>query len=168
MQELYRDKHWQIIQDEAPLRKGGIKKISRAKRADVAHILAFPDVEHILLLHEYRPFYKDQIWMLPSGHIDKEVDVLVGAQRELQEETGFRASKLTHLWSTNVTELIISTNHFFLAEELVKDPREQDEDEDIEVHHLTLEDALQKVHQSSVIHLPSAYGILRWMKEQKL
>ena len=69
------------------------------------------------MLREYRPFYGTYIWMIPSGKADKEKDILVAAQRELQEETGITATeyrlfeKQTHQFSDRMVEL-----WFFLVE----------------------------------------------------
>ncbi len=165
MEELYKDKDWQILVDTAPLPDGREKRVPRVKRADSAHVLAFNDDGTILLIREYRPYYHAHIWMLPSGRIDKEGDIQEGAQRELREETGFRAHSLEYLWSANHSESIIMTNHFFLARDLSPDPLPQDEDETIEVHAMSVNEALQKIHESEKTHLASAYGLLRFVSE---
>lgn len=159
MNELYSDNDWQILLESASLPDGREKRVSRAKRADSAHIIAFKDPQAILMIREYRPYYGTYIWMLPSGRIDKETDQIVGAQRELQEETGFRAEKLELLCKTNYSESLIATNYIYVASGLVKDPLPQDDDELIEVHECTLEDALGKVLTSDVVHTASAYAL---------
>ncbi|PIR54233.1 hypothetical protein COU75_01890 [Candidatus Peregrinibacteria bacterium CG10_big_fil_rev_8_21_14_0_10_42_8] len=159
MDELYSDKDWQVILESASLPDGREKRTSRVKRADSAHIIAFKNQETILMLREYRPYYGAYTWMLPSGRIDKEGDHIVGAQRELQEETGFRANFLEFLCKTNYSESLIATNYVYIASDLVKDPLPQDDDELIEVHECTLEEALDKVLTSEVVHTASAYAL---------
>lgn len=55
----------------------------------------------------------------PGGVADPGEDPAVTARRELEEETGFRAGKLTHLGTVNPNPALFS-NHFhcYLAEEL--------------------------------------------------
>jgi ADP-ribose pyrophosphatase len=159
MEELYSDKDWQVILESASLPDGREKHVSRVKRADSAHIIAFKDDDTILMLREYRPYYGTYIWMLPSGRVDKESDHITGAQRELQEETGFRAEKLDLMCKTNYSESLIATNYIYVASGLVKDPLPQDDDELIEVHECTLEEALENVLTSEVVHTPSAYAL---------
>lgn len=166
MEELYRDKDWQIILETVPLPDGREKRVPRVKRADSAHVIAFNEDGNILLIHEYRPYYHSHIWMLPSGRIDKEDNMHEGAQRELREETGFRANSLEYLWTANHSESIIMANHFFVGRDLVEDPLPQDADETIEVHAMSMEEALKKIHASKKIHLASAYGLLRYMHEK--
>lgn len=151
--------------EEAPLPDGRTKKMMRLTRCDSVHILAFPSPEKIFLLREFRPFYQDYIWMLPSGKVDKETDIQKAAQRELQEETGFRADSLKLYCSTNSTESIRFTNHIFVGKNLQKDPLEQDHDELIEVHEMSIDDAIEKVLGSPVVHTASAYALLRYARE---
>jgi ADP-ribose pyrophosphatase len=159
MEELYSDKDWQVILESASLPNGHEKRSSRFKCADKAHILAFTDEGKILMNREYRPFYGTYIWMTPGGRVDKEGDHLEGAQRELREETGFRAEKIELMCKTNYSESLIATNYIYVASGLVKDPLPQDDDELIEVHECTLDQALENVLTSEVVHTASAYAL---------
>ena len=166
MEELFSGHGWKVTLEEAPLPDGRIKRAARAKRPDSVHIIAFKDPDHILLLREYRPFYGTHVWMLPSGKADKETDLLEAAQRELREETGYRAIALKHLWSAHAYESLKNTAAFFAAHTLSLDPLPQDAHEMIEVHTLPLEEALHRVLSSSHVHLPSAYALLRYVRER--
>lgn len=166
MKELFSGHDWRIVLEEAPLPDGRLKKIARAHRPDAVHILAFPDDAHILLLREYRPHYGVWIWMLPSGKVDKETDIEAAAQRELQEETGFKAGELRYYCATNHSEGLVMTNHIFIARKLIPSSLPQDAHELIEVHTVGLEEAIDKVLASEKIHTPSAYGLLRYVRER--
>jgi ADP-ribose pyrophosphatase len=167
MTDLYSGHGWKVTLNNAELPDGRTKTDVRVHRADSAHLLAFFDDEHILMLREFRPFWGKYIWMLPSGKIDKEVDLMTGAQRELQEETGHKAAELKLLWSVNQSDTIDITNHIILAKGLTEAPLPQDADELIEVHTCTLEEALKNVESSAKIHTPSAYALRRWMMEHQ-
>lgn len=167
MEELYNDHGWKVILDSASLPDGRVKKIARVARADSVHIIAFASDTTILMLREYRPFYGAYIWMLPSGRADKETDMAVAAQRELQEETGFRAEELTHYCTTNPSESTTWANHLFIAKNLSPAPLPQAEEELIEVHTLGLEEALEKVLTSTKVHTVSAYGLLRYSRDHQ-
>lgn len=130
------------------------------------HTLAFTEEKKVLMLREFRPYYGQYIWMVPSGRIDKEKDIFEAAQRELREETGFMAKKLDDWCDTNYSESVIATNHIFLASDLEKDPLPQDDDEEIEVHELGIEEALENVLQSPYVHTVSAYALLSYIREK--
>lgn len=166
MSTLYEGQGWKITLDAAKLPDGREKKVARVHRADSAHIIAFAKSGNILMLREFRPYYGAYVWMLPSGRIDKENDVEAGAQRELQEETGWFAKELTHLWTVNHSESIVSSNHIFLARNLTKAPLPQDEDELIEVHEMPIEEGLKNILESQKVHLPSAFALMRYMREK--
>src|SRR3989344_5822276 len=167
MSELFNDQGWRVVLEPATLPDGRVKRVARVGRADSVHILAFPTDDTILMLREYRPYYGTYIWMLPSGRADKENDIVEAEQRELQEETGFRADELTPYCVTNHSESLIMTNHLFIARKLVPSVLPQDDDELIEVHTLGLEEALQNVLSSPKVHTASAYGLLRYLKEHQ-
>lgn len=165
MIEHYNARGWKIVEEEAQLPDGRKKKMDRIYRVDSVHILAFNDEGKLLLIREYRPFFKDYIWMLPSGKADKEVNVDDGAHRELREETGFRAKTLRHLCDASPGEMYGFLNCFYVATDLVHDPLPPEEAESIEVFPMDLEEALQKIVSSSTVNLPSAYGVLRYMHD---
>lgn len=166
VQELFSGHGWRIMLETAKLPDGRVAKKTRAHFSDVVHIFAFNAKGELLVLREYRPFYQNYIWMLPSGLADKETDIPKAAQRELQEETGFKAHKLVFLWTGNIGEKFAQTNHFFLAKNLKTAPLPQDPEELIEVHAMPIAKALEKVLSSPVVHMPSAYGLLRYLHEK--
>ena len=78
---LYNDGTWRITRETASLPDGRSKTTERCYRSDVSSILAFPTSKTLLLLREYRAFDGCWVWMLPSGHVDKESDPLQAAER---------------------------------------------------------------------------------------
>jgi ADP-ribose pyrophosphatase len=165
-ENLYEGHGWKLTLDSAPLPDGRVKKIARAHRSDSAHILAFPSSGNdVLLLREFRPFYGDWIWMLPSGKVDKEDDHRLAALRELREETGFTADEISFYFSANYFEGLVAQAHVYVARTLRKDPLPQDATELIEVHAVSLSEAIEKVESSPVIHTISAYALQRYARE---
>lgn len=166
MEELYSGHGWRVTLEEAAFPNGEIKRVARVKRCDSAHIIALTDAGKVLLLHEYRPFFGTYIWMLPTGRVNKEKDPLVAAGRELQEETGFRAEDLQFYCSANHSEGFPMVNHIFVAKKLIRDPLPPEKDEMIEVHECTIPDAIEKILSCHPhVHMPSAYGLLRYARE---
>jgi ADP-ribose diphosphatase len=55
------------------------------------------DDERVVFVRQYRQAVSDYMLELPAGHLDSGEDPLVGAKRELREETGFEASDWTFL-----------------------------------------------------------------------
>lgn len=167
-EELYKGHGWRITKEEATLPDGRVKRTARAHRCDSVHVLAFTNESKVLMIHEYRPFYHDYIWMVPSGKMDKEQEPLVAAQRELQEETGFSAKHLEPYCRCRHSEILVQQNHIFIANDLKPDPLPQDKNELIELHEMTVPKAIDRVLASSVIHTVSAFALLRYAREHGL
>lgn len=166
METLYEGFGWKVTMEEVSLPNGKKKNVPRVHRADTVTMIAEIQPGTILLLREFRPYYGEYLWMLPSGRIDKEADMTVAAQREMQEETGYRPAHLQYLWSANVSESLVLTNHFFFVSDLMSDPLPQDDDELIEVHEVEIYDALKRIESSPKVHLPSAYALRRYIDER--
>lgn len=167
IEELYSGHGWKVTMEEAPLPDGRMKKAARVHRCDSVHVIAFAKDDTILLLREFRPFYGTYLWMLPSGRVDKEKDAKKAAQRELQEETGFKAGSIEFFSTMRHSESFDCANHIFIAHDLTKSPLPPDDDELIEVHEVSIEEALEKVLASPVVHSPSAYSLLRYDRERR-
>ncbi len=100
----YQGPVFQVTTDEVA-EPGGV----RARRDVVHHsgsvvILAVDDSKrepHILLERQYRHAAQSMMWELPAGRIDEGESPLMGARRELREETGFvarRWKKILHFY----------------------------------------------------------------------
>jgi len=168
MEELYKGHGWRVTFEEAPLPNGKVKKIARVYRCDTAHIIALTDAGNILLIREFRPFFQEYVWMLPTGRVNKEPDPKVAALRELQEETGYRADEITFLCKAAHSEGFPSVNHVFVARHLTKDPLPPDDTELIEVYECSIPEAIGKVLGCKHVHMPSAFGLLHYAREHSM
>lgn len=97
-------------------------------------VLAFESPHKIILVKQFRYPVKQFTYEIPAGKLTPGEDPLACVRRELEEETGFRArkvSKLLAFWPTAAfsNEVI----HLYLARGLVKTRMNPDEDEFLEV-----------------------------------
>jgi ADP-ribose pyrophosphatase len=116
----------------------------------------------ILMLRQYRPALGKTILELPAGTRDPGESWLDCAQRELQEETGYRAGALTALgeiWpAPGLTDERMA---IFLATDLTPDPLPMDIDEEITVEAWTLEELATMALDGRLEDGKSVVGILR-------
>ncbi len=98
----------------------------------VAVLPLLPDREHAIFVKQYRYPVRSVTLEIPAGKIDskKKESPLTCVQRELEEETGYRASKITKMisyWPTPAfgTEVL----HVYLAEGLTRGRYAPDADE---------------------------------------
>ena len=93
-----------------------------------------PDPEHVLLIREYAAGVHRYELGLPKGRMDAGETVLEAANRELKEEVGFGARKLTALRAITLAPTYM--NHeiqLVLAEDLYPERLPGDEPEELEV-----------------------------------
>lgn len=105
----------------------------------------------VVLVRQYRHAVRGVITEVPAGKLDGDEDPVVAAGRELREETGYRAERLERLggiypapaWST---EFI----YFYLAVDLIPGPTAPDDDEAIELVHISLPEALDQIRSGAI------------------
>ena len=100
----------------------------------------------VLLVRQYRTAARRILLEIPAGTLEPGEDPLIAAERELQEETGYKPGKLVRLGAQYTapgytSELI----HLFLATELEAARLDADDDEFIEVVRLPFDEALRQV-----------------------
>lgn len=97
-------------------------------------IVAINERNEVLLIREYAAGLEDYVLTLPKGLIDPGEDMMMAANRELQEEVGFAARELSH-----VRQLTAAPNYMghrlevILARDLHPSKLEGDEPEPLEV-----------------------------------
>jgi len=97
-------------------------------------IVAKPTQNSVLLISEYSAGTDRYELAFPKGKIDKDETPIEAANRELQEETGFAAKKLTHITSMTIAPGYLGhTTHIVMAEDLYPSTQEGDEPEPLEV-----------------------------------
>ena len=87
------------------------------------------------------------------------------ADRELREETGMRAKKLTLLTEFYSAPGILSEYlYLYLAEQLSPDPLVGDDTNDIDQLAVSINEATQMIHSGEIIDAKTILGIL-WYKQ---
>ncbi|MBT3308897.1 MAG: ADP compounds hydrolase NudE [Gammaproteobacteria bacterium] len=108
----------------------------RLKGSSRGAVLIVPmlDEDTVLLIREYAAGVERYELALPKGKIDPGESTLDAANREMMEEVGYGAKRLTHLDSVTIAPGYLShTTHIVLGEELYEQRLEGDEPEEVEV-----------------------------------
>lgn len=87
----------------------------------------------VVIERQYRHAAGQYLWELPAGKLDPGEEPLTGAQRELEEETGYRAKKwklLIEYWAS--PGFLGESMKLFLAEGLIAGEAHPEEDEKID------------------------------------
>lgn len=115
----------------------------------------------VLLVQQYRHAARGLTIEVPAGVLQPDEDPLLAAQRELREETGYRAGRLDRLGGLRTgpsfnTEYI----HLYLAQQLVPDRLAMDSDEAIDVLRVTLAQALAMIQSGAIDDAKTVSAVL--------
>jgi ADP-ribose diphosphatase len=115
---------------------GERRTYERLKSSGLGAVIIVPmrDDDTVLLVREYGAGIERYELGLPKGRLDQDETVEQGANRELKEEIGFGARKLTLLHTLSLSPSYMSAmTHVVLARDLYAERLAGDEPEELEV-----------------------------------
>lgn len=155
--------------DEVRLPNGHVSNREIINHPGAVAIIALTKDNKLILVEQYRKALERSIIEIPAGKIDPGEDPLQTAKRELEEETGYQANKMTYLQSFATSpgfadEII----HLYVAEELVvaENKLDLDEDEFVELMEVTIEEAEELMAEGKIYDAKTAFAVL-WLKLRK-
>ena len=121
------------------------------KHHEAAAVLAIDNDGKLLMVKQYRYGTGFEMLEIPAGLMDAGEDHEACAARDLQEETGMKANKLTRMFDYYATpgyctEKIV----FYLAQDLEPAEQHLDADEFLTVHRYSIEEAVQMVADGTI------------------
>ncbi len=162
-QKIYHGHVIELFKDRLVLDVAKDKIITRelVKHPGAVVIIPYVDKRHILLLKQFRYAAQGDLWEIPAGTLETKENVLRCAQRELEEETGFKAKRwkqLTQFFpAPGVTNELMT---LFKAEGLIPGRKNLDHDEIIESHVVSLKRARQMIQKGEIRDAKTIVGIL--------
>jgi ADP-ribose pyrophosphatase len=93
-------------------------------------VVPFVDARHVLLIRQFRHLAREDSWELPGGGGLPGEGPETAAQRELREEGGYRAGRLSFLTRFHPSSAYLDEIAYcFIGEDLAPDALEADDDE---------------------------------------
>ena len=117
----------------------------------------------IALVKQYRYPVLNHMIELPAGKIDKNESPLECAERELEEEIGYRSNNIKYV--TKIHPAVGFANEkmwIYLAEDLEKTTLKLDEDEFLDFFPLRLDKALEMIWNGQITDVKTIIGLL-WL-----
>ena len=166
---IYRNKWLSLREDQVALPDGQQTTYGVVTCGECVGVLPFLDPDTVLLVKQYRYVAKRVTWEMPTGGVHESEAIEAAAQRELREETGHRAGRLTWLSTYHTSKSVMDeTAHLFLGEDLVKLELDPDETEFIEVRPFHFEQALEMVLANEILDSMTVIAMLQVARRKGL
>jgi ADP-ribose pyrophosphatase len=119
----------------------------------------------IVIERQYRHAANQFLWELPAGKLEAGEDPMTGAQRELEEETGYQAKKWRPLVEYYASPGFLGESmKVFLAEGLVPGDAHPEEDEEIEIRLVKLSDVLKMIEKGAILDGKTLTSVLLYSR----
>jgi len=162
---VYEGDFIKVFKDNVRLPDGSVGSREHIVHPGAVAVLAILDNGDLLMERQFRYAPQREFIELPAGKIDHGEDILLTAQRELLEETGYIASQWTHLTTAwPCIGFADERMEYFLARGLTYQGRKLDDGEFLEVFELSLFDALDWIRQGKINDSKTMVGIF-WLEK---
>ena len=148
---IYQNKWISLREDIVELPDGRTTIYGVVSCSGCVGVLPFLDPNTVLLIKQYRYVAQRVTWEMPTGGMHPGESIEEAAQRELAEEVGYRAGKLTWVSTYHTSKSVVDeTAHLFLGEDLIKLELPSDDTEFIEIRPFPFEEALRMVLRGEI------------------
>jgi ADP-ribose pyrophosphatase len=158
---VYENKWMHLREDIAELPDGRTTIYGVVTFGDCVGVVPLLDDDRVLLVRQWRYVQRDARWEIPTGGVHEGELVKHAAQRELTEETGYRAANLRFLCSYYTSKSVCrETAHLYLGEGLAPAEAARDETEFIEVARFPFAEAVRMATDGTVMDSMSIIALL--------
>lgn len=121
-----------------------------------------------VLVRQWRHSAECMTTEFPGGVVDAGEDTAEAAARELFEETGFRAGKLTHLGSVSPNPALFKNRfHIYLAEELIPTGEQELDDDELLTYQLSpIDDVIRSYGRGEYVHALMGTAIALYLQHR--
>ena len=168
--EIYTGKVIHVVCDTVSLPDG--KSATREVCLHVGAVCVIPvlDDGRVIIERQYRYPHGRVFYEIPAGKLDSpDEDPLLAAQRELREDTGAVAGKMTFLGALDTSPALINEKiYMYMAEDLTFTDRELDDDEFLSVEYANLSDLCKMVMAGDISDAKTQIAVLKAANLKKI
>lgn len=158
---IYRNRWLALREDLVELPDGRTTIYGVVTCGECVGILPFLDPETVLLIRQYRHVAGRMTWEMPTGGVHAGESLEEAAQRELAEEIGYRAGRLTSISTYHTSKSVLDeTAHLFLGEGMERLALPPDETEFIEVRTFPFAEVLRMVLAGEILDSMTIIAVL--------
>lgn len=158
---LFQGRRFDVLSIEADHPKGGTLRRELVDHPGAVVILPLLGEGKLLLIQNKRDIVQRTLWELPAGTLEQDEDPQDCALREVEEETGYKAGKVTPLFSffssPGICNEII---YVYQADQLTKGGQNLDESEEITVVVSQLSEAKRMIKDGTICDAKTICALL--------
>ena len=160
---LYKGRIISLYCDDVLLPNGDTAKREYVTHRGGAAILPVDEEGNVYLVRQFRYPYREEILEIPAGKLEEGEEFYSTAVRELEEETGMKAGKMTSLGILYPSPGYTNEHlYVYLATELGKGRIHLDEDEFVNTVKMPYREAYEMVMDNRIKDAKTCYAILRY------
>lgn len=160
--EIFKGKVIEVRVEDVELPNGEKSTREIVKHPGAVAIIALTEDNKIVMVEQFRKPLERVIMEIPAGKLEENEDPLDSAKRELEEETGYLAEGIEYITSFYVSpgfadELV----HIYFTNKLKKSKHgtSMDEDEFLNIHEVTLEEANDLMEQKMIYDAKTVFAV---------
>ena len=166
---IYDGKVVNLRVDTIELPSGNVTKREIMEHGGAVCIVPLLPDGTIGVIRQWRSAVQEYLWELPAGGLEKDENPEDCAGRELIEEIGYKAGKLTPLFQCFLAPGYSSElMHGFLGEELEMVGAQPEEDENIDLRPMGLEELLPMIDSGEIRDSKTICGLLALYRMRRL
>ena len=159
--EVYRNPWISVREDQVRHANGHEGIYGVVTSSPCVGILPFVDDSHVVLVRQYRYVIGRPTWEMPSGSVNPGESAAAAANRELSEESGYRADRLELVSTFNTSKSVVDEEaRLFLAFDLTPTVPEPDETEQISTAVFSFPDVLRMVRGGEIVDSMTIIAVL--------
>lgn len=162
-EQIYDGKVLNLVCDTVLLPNGALAKREICLHVGAVSVIPLLDDGRVIMERQYRYAHGRVFFEIPAGKLDSpDEDPLSAAKRELREETGAVAEKMTFLGELDTSPALISEKiYMYLAEGLTFTETELDEDEFLFVEYVELKTLYNMVMAGEIKDAKTQIAVLK-------
>ncbi|HEY7304152.1 MAG TPA: NUDIX hydrolase [Bryobacteraceae bacterium] len=166
--EIFKNKLFRVVDEIAHDPDGFEIHRSIIRHPGSAVMMAVDEKSRVLLVKQFRLPAEQYLWELPAGRLDPGEGALEAAQRELREETGYKAQQwvsLAEFWAS--PGYVGEKMHMFLATELTEGQQEPMDDERIEIHWFSIDELGRMIRTGDISDAKTMIGYFMYLEHER-
>ena len=166
---IYQGRVLNLRKDEVRLSNGHVTHREIVEHHGAICVVPVANDGRIMMVRQFRKPAEQALLELPAGSLEKGEDPLDCAHRELFEECGLKAARMTPLFQCYLAPGYSSEYMYgFLAQDMEREKAQPEEDEILDLESYTLHELLPMITDGRIRDAKTICGVLLWARNSEL